>query len=491
MGCFNCISSRFNFLPLTMMRCIFKGGVAAAMICVAGCFGSGATEPLTSDSLPQHWTYVPEALQEIPGGPTDAWWKQFSDPVLDSLIVLGVERNYDLRIAARRREIARATMNQAKAAWYPTLSANFGWTHEQPSGATGSGTPQSAPAESFFNAGLSASWEIDIFGKIATGVKGKKAQYRASRAEYAAAMVSMTAQIAATYFTLRQQQRLLQVALAHSESQMKIVKIAEARYEATLASKLDVAQAWQTYYSTIASIPPLESAIHASINSIGILVGEFPAEAGAMLQGGGPLPNWTPALPAGVPADLLRRRPDIVAAEQQLAAAAAAVGVSKKDFLPVLTIEGTIGTSARRIDNLFGKHSFTWSVAPTLSWTLFDGFARKYSLVAAREEMQLAIDSYNLAVMNAVGETDNALSKYSAALKHIDAIQNLCVENEEALQLAIRRYKDSLSPMSDVVNAQLNALSGESDLVQAQASALSSLVTLYEALGGGISPADF
>ena len=258
-----------------------------------------------------------------------------------------------------------------------------------------------------------------------------------------------------------------------------------------MASDFDVAQAWQTYYSTIASIPPLESAIHASINSLGILIGEFPAQAAAMLGDGGPLPNWQSTLPAGVPADILRRRPDIVEAEQQLAAAAAAVGVAKKDFLPVLSIEGTIGTSARKIDNLFGSHSLTWSVAPTLSWTLFDGFARKYSLVSAREDMEAAIDSYNLAVMNAVGETDSALSRYGAALRHIDVIQKLCVENEEALQLAIRRYKDSLSPMSDVVNAQLNALAGESDLVQAQASALSSLVTLYEALGGGISPDAF
>lgn len=475
-----------------MRRCIFNGGFAVALLLYGASFSRArATEPLAPDSLPAHWTYLPDNIQEIPGGPSDTWWKQFSDPVLDSLIVLGVERNYDLRIAARRREIARAAMNQAKSGWYPTVSASFGWTHDQPSGAIGKGEPVSAPSESFFNAGLSASWEIDIFGRIAAGVKAKKAQYRASRAEYAGAMVSMTAQIAATYFTLRQQQRLLQVALAHSESQMKIVKIAEARFEATLASKLDVAQAWQTYYSTIASIPPLESAIHASINSLGILIGEFPAQAAAMLGDGGPLPNWQSTLPAGVPADILRRRPDIVEAEQQLAAAAAAVGVAKKDFLPVLSIEGTIGTSARKIDNLFGSHSLTWSVAPTLSWTLFDGFARKYSLVSAREEMEAAIDSYNLAVMNAVGETDSALSRYGAALRHIDVIQKLCVENEEALQLAIRRYKDSLSPMSDVVNAQLNALAGESDLVQAQASALSSLVTLYEALGGSISPDAF
>lgn len=446
-----------------------------------------ADEPLTADSLPAAWTYTPEKYQEIPGGPDDRWWSRFSDPLLDSLIVLGVERNYDLRIAHRRQEIARAAMNQARAAWYPTIGVSAGWTASKESGATSRGASTSIPTESYFNAGLNASWEIDIFGKVAAGVKEKKAQYNASRAEYAGSMVSLTAQIASTYFTLRSQQRLLQVARAHCESQMKIVNIARARFEATLASKLDVAEAWQTYYSTAASIPMLESSIQASINSLGILVGEFPPEAARMLAEPGPLPNWKTEISAGVPADLLRQRPDIVEAEMELAAAAASVGIAKKDFLPTLTIEGTVGTASRRLGDLFSGHSFTWSVAPTLSWTLFDGFSRKYQLVSAREQMQSSIDSYNLAILNAVGETENALASYDASLRHIEIVEKLCAQNEEALDLAVKRYKDSLSPMTDVVNAQLNALAGESELVQAQESALSSLVTLYEALGGGVT----
>lgn len=448
--------------------------------------------PIGADSLPGQWTYVPENIQEIPGGVDDHWWRQFSDPLLDSLIVLGIRNNYDLRSAMHRSEMARAAMKQAQAGWYPTVGISAGWTHEQQSGAVGRGTPSAIPSDSYFSAGLNASWEIDIFGKVSASVKAGKADYRASRAEYAGAMVSMTAQIASTYFTLRSQQRLLQVAEAHCESQMKIVKIAQARFDAMLASKLDVAQAWQTYYSTSASIPMLESSIHASITALGILIGEFPAQASAMLATPGPLPNWKPMLPAGIPADLLRRRPDIVAAEMQLAASAARVGISKKDFLPTLSIQGSVGTSARDIGDMFGRNSLTWSVAPTLSWTLFDGFARKYQLVSAREQMQEAIDSYNLTVMNAVGETDNALEAYGATLKHIEIVNRLCAQNEEALRLAIERYKNSLSPMTDVVDAQLNALAGESELVQAQASALSSLVTLYEALGGGIGdPAEF
>lgn len=467
-------------MPAAILLCI-------SMTCGLSLSAEDVDGILAPDSLPAQWTYVPEVLQEIPGGVEDNWWKRFSDPTLDSLITLGVERNYDLRMAHRRMEIARAAMQQAKSGWYPTVGVSAGWTAEKTSGATARTSPAAIPSQSFFNAGLTASWEIDLFGKVAAGVKSAKADYRATRAEYAGTMVSMAAQIASTYFTLREQQRLLQVAEAHCASQMKIVKIAQARFDAMLASKLDVAQAWQTYYSTAASIPQLRSSIVTSINALGVLVGDFPPEAAARLAAPGPLPNWQTQLPAGVPADLLRRRPDIAEAEQQLASAAAKVGIAKKDFLPTLTIEGEVGTQARKLGNLFGDHSMYWSVTPTLSWTIFDGFTRKYSLVSARESMQSAIDNYNLTVMNAVGETDSAINAYGEALNRIEIVQQLCVQNEEALRLSIERYKNSLSPMSDVVNAQISALSGESQLVQAQAEALADLVSLYEALGGGVA----
>jgi outer membrane protein TolC len=200
------------------------------------------------------------------------------------------------------------------------------------------------------------------------------------------------------------------------------------------------------------------------------------------------LPNWSSRVAAGIPADVVRQRPDVIQAQQSLEAAAQQVGIARKDFLPTLTIEGTVGTAAHDVGKLFSGKSWDWSVTPTLSWTLFDGFSRKYQLVSAKESWQSALDSYNLVVLNAISEVANDLSSYNAKLKQIAILEQLCAQNEEALQLSIERYKDSLSPMTDVVNAQLNALSGESQLVQAQASALNALVTLYEALGGGITP---
>jgi outer membrane protein TolC len=400
--------------------------------------------------------HLPMAAQS---GVDRDWWRQFSDPLLDSLIQMGVERNYDLKISAQRMAVTRATMNQAKAGWYPTVGVSAGWTAERSSGAT-TRNEVSTPTDRYFNAGLNASWEVDLFGKVATAVKAKRAEFRASQAEYAGNLVAVAAQIASTYFTLRSQQRLLQVAQAHCASQMRIVEIAKARYQADLASKLDVAEAYQTYYST----------------------------AAAMLNEPGPLPNWRSRVAAGIPADVVRQRPDVIQAQQSLEAAAQQVGIARKDFLPTLTIEGTVGTAAHDVGKLFSGKSWDWSVTPTLSWTLFDGFSRKYQLVSAKESWQSALDSYNLVVLNAISEVANDLSSYNAKLKQIAILEQLCAQNEEALQLSIERYKDSLSPMTDVVNAQLNALSGESQLVQAQASALNALVTLYEALGGGITP---
>lgn len=441
------------------------------------------------DSLPGQWSYVPERTMAMPME-SNGWWKRFNDSALDTLITIGMANNYNLAMALRRTQIARNAVGQARAGWMPVVNANAGWTKLRDSGMTDP-APNPATGMSYFSAGLSASWEIDIFGKIVSGVKAKKAGYMASRAEYAGAMVSVCAQIAATYVELRMYQELLDIANDHAENQMKIVNIAKARFETTLASKLDVTQALETYYSTTASVPMLENSIHTTINALAVLTGESHDSILHILSTGKHLPDPVQIVEAGVPMDLLRRRPDIAKAEMELAAYAAEIGIAKKDFLPTLTLEGEIGTSAHNAKNLFSHNSFTYSITPTLSWTLFDGLARKYALASAKETFKAGIDNYNLTVMTAVEEADNALSTYFHALRHVDAIREVITQNNESLRLAIDRYKNSLSPMNDVVTAQLNSLAAESDLISAQGAALSALISLYEALGGGFDSQNY
>lgn len=412
------------------------------------------------------------------------WWKRFDDQTLDSLIGLAVERNYNLAIAARRIEIARQDVRSAQSAYYPKFGLDAGWARDRQSGAiAGKNVP--ASISSYWNGGINMSWEIDLFGKITASGRQRKSQLRVSKAEYGAAMVSLQAQMATYYINLRVYQAEMDVALEHSENQLQVVHITEARHKAGLASMLDVAQAKTVYYSTVASIPLLENSIRTTINSIAILLGQYPTELYEWLSEVKPLPNHLQLVATGVPLDLLSRRPDVVAARQNVSAAADALGIAKKDYLPTLTLNGSVGTSAHDVSNLFKNNSFTYTIAPTLSWTIFDGFARKSATATAKENMEIEIDNYNLTVMTAVEETDNAMSAYVHDLDYLNSIGEVVNQSEEAERLSLDLYKRGLSPFTNVVDAQLNVLEYQNSLIVAKGDALVSLVNLYKALGGG------
>lgn len=414
----------------------------------------------------------------------DSWWKSFGDATLDSLIAEGESNNFDVRIAMRRMEIARQAVSKAKSAYYPTVEINGAWTRSRASGAA---TAHSDPAStmSYWDLGLSANWQIDVFGKITSQVKQSKAAWHASRAQHAAAMVTMAAQIATTYFQLRTYQAEKAVTEEHIKSQAEVVKIVEARYETGLSSKLDLAQARTVYYSSVATLPDIEISIGTSINALAVLTGTSPEAMRSRLSVPAKMPDFRQIVAVGVPMELLRRRPDIAEAEYTLAGYAAAIGIAKKDFLPALSISGNIGTQAHNGSDLFKNNSFTYSVVPTLSWTLFDGFARKAALAEAREMMMEGIESYNLTVSTAVEEVDNAMLRYTETLNHIAAIEQVISQAAESFRLSLDLYKGGLEGFYNVVNAQLNLINYSNSLVASRGAALTALVNLYEALGGG------
>lgn len=466
------------------------------IILLAGCimysipshaFDPSHPEKVLRDSLPDAWLYHENLIQEMPQD--DKWWTLFNDPTLNSLIDEGVDRNFNVLMAMRRINIAKQSLNRVYSGYYPTLDLQAGWQKLRNSGAlTGENGP--ATTMDYFSLGINMSWEIDVFGKINAKAKQAKAGYNATRAEYAAVMTSLCANIARTYITLRTYQAQWEVATEHIASQEKIVKITEARKDAGLASMLDVAQAKVVFNSTKATMPILEGSIKSTINALAILVGSYPENIEGLLSKTAPLPEYHHLVPVGIPLELLRRRPDIVEAEFQLAADAAAVGIAKKDFLPTLSLNGSIGTSAHSIDDLFSKHSFTYSIAPTLSWNIFDGMARKYNLTAAREQMEMEIENYNLVVMTAVEEVENALIAYNSRLKAINVINEVIEQSRRSLSLSVDQYKQGISPFNNVVTAQLDLLQYQNTLVQSQGEALTSLVQLYQALGGGWSIED-
>lgn len=437
-----------------------------------------------ADTIPQQWTYTSELLQTLPAA--DKWWDEFNDPVLTDLISKGIDNNFNVAIASRRMELSRQAIRQAQSGYYPQLTASAGWNGSRSSG------NMTSPASGvqnlrYFSAGIDMTWEVDLFGRIREQVKESKADYRATHADYIATMNSLSAEIAATYLQLRTLQSRLTVAHEHLTSQGKALKIAEARHEVGLVSKLDVTQALTVYKSTEASIPTLETNIATAVNSLALLIGVYPKDLTYLLTDIRPLPDYRRIVAVGIPMDLLRRRPDLQAAEASMAAAAAKVGIAKKDFLPTISLEGSIGVASHNIKDLFDSHSFQYSVAPKISWTIFDGLARNASLASARESMMIAIDNYNLSLLTAIQEADNAMVTYTGQLRAIQSLEVVVEQAKEEMDMSLDLYKQGLSDYLNVAQAQITYLQYADQLMNAKGDADTDLVSLYKALGGGWS----
>lgn len=437
------------------------------------------------DSIPAAWQYTSDHYTTLPS--EDNWWAGFDDPVLTKLIEMGESNSFDLSAAAHRIEMARRTMEITRAGYSPTIGVSAGWNASRSSGAL---TTPTVPGNntSFFNLGLNFSWEVDLFGRIREQSKADKAQYNATKAEYSAAMISLSSNIAQAYINLRLAQARIEVAKRQIQTQERISKITQARYETGLASKLDVTQALTVLYTTQANLPGLENSEGTALNSLALLIGVYPDQIADLVQQPHKELNPFRMVSIGVPSDLIRRRPDILEAEHELAAYAAQIGIAKKDFLPTLTLNGSIGTEAHEVKDLFSKHSFTYSVAPSLSWTVFEGLARNKRVAYAKEQMLAGIDNYNMTVMNAVIETENALGAYDTSLKQISLMKKVVTESQESFELAVDRYKRGLSAFTDVMNSLVTVLDNENSLLQTRANALTTLINVYAAVAG--SPTD-
>lgn len=431
--------------------------------------------------LPQAWEEGGEVFrQTLPVD--DQWWKSFGDTTLDSLISIAVDRNYSVLTAIDRMNMAKAGLRMERSGFFPTVGINAGWTRQQTSGNT-SELPQST--QHYYDVSANMSWELDIFGSIRQRVKAQKETFAASKEEYTAVMVSLSAQVASSYIQLRELQQELKVVERNCASQAAVLKITEVRYNTGLVSKLDVAQAKSVYFNTKASIPQLESGINQYITSLAVLLGTYSQEIRPVLERVGELPDYMEPISIGIPADLLMRRPDIRSAEHQINAQAASLGASKSDWLPQVFIKGSVGYASKDFKDLTKHKSFTYEIAPALSWTIFSGGKLVNATKSARAQLDEAIDQFNQTVLTAVQETDNAMTAYRSSIKQIVALREVRNQGQETLTLSLDLYKQGLTPFQNVLDAQRSLLSYENQLVQARGNSLLQLIALYQALGGG------
>ena len=446
--------------------------------------GSPATqgEYTTGTSLPDSWSNARFFSQSLPVD--DEWWRNFNDPVLDSLIAVAGENNYSVLAAMENIKKARAAWRVAQSNLMPQFDLGFGWQRAKTSGNIAS-TMYNQAWEGEFSTAVSMQWQADVFGSIYLRSKAQKKLFMATEEEYNAVMVSLIANVATTYISLRQSLAQMWVLRENAASQQEILNITLARYDSGLASKLDVAQARSVYQSTLAQIPTMQGTIDSYRNTMAVLLGTLPEELDGWLHEGYYLPEYIAPIGVGIPAELMRRRPDIRAAEQQVEANAAQLGATRRDWFPQLLISGSIGFQSGEMKSLLRSRSLAWEIAPTIKWNIFGGGDRVNATREARATLDASILSFNEKMLTALQEVESAMSGYENSMKQIVALREAVNQNEETLALSLELYKQGLTPFQNVLDAQRSLLTYQNYLVQAQGGSLIYLVQLYEALGGG------
>ncbi|MBS1198273.1 MAG: efflux system, outer rane lipoprotein NodT [Proteobacteria bacterium] len=433
-------------------------------------------------SVPEKWSNGKASQSASVAVPTalSQWWRQLGDRELDDLIDQALTGNLDLKIAQARLRQARASRSQAVGAYFPTLSASVAASRAKYPAAM-----SSQPTQTFYDAGFDASWEIDLFGGTRRAVEAADADVAASAADMHNVRVSLLAEVAQNYIDLRSYQRRLTIARNNLASQDETLQITQWRNQAGLASSNDVEQAQINREQTRASLPDLELGLAAAENRLAILLGRNPGSLHDRLAETRPLPNLPASVATGIPADVLRQRPDLVAAERRLAAETARVGQKQAQRFPSLSISGAFGWQSYSFAALGGSASLVRTVAGSLAATLFDGGRLRSAVEVQSAVQEQSLLSYERSVLSALEEVENALIAHAAARERVDARQTAAGSARNSALLARNMFESGLSDFQRLLEADRTRLFAEDSLAVAEATRFTTLIKLYKTLGGG------
>lgn len=442
-------------------------------------------QPVTPDS----WHELPATgvRVESPDAPSlAAWWTTLNDPQLNELIERALADNKTIKQAHARVVQARAQRAIAGSGFWPGIGASTGATRsESESNFNESGEVVSTVGESY-NAGLSTSWELDLFGSQRRSYESATAQLAATEADLRDVLVVLLGDVALSYVGVRTAQSRLDFAERNLESQREALDITRWRADAGLTTVLDVEQANTNYQQTRAQIPSLESSLVQNMNRLAVLTGQAPGALEASLQPRKPIPVAPVDIVAGVPADVLRRRPDIRSAERQLAAQTAEVGVATAALYPSLSLNGSISwTSLTASDLLDGFRNERSGL--TLSLPLFNGGALRQNIKVQNALVDQALASYESVVLAAYEEVENALDAWTSEQRRHEALVRAVESARRAAELALVQYNSGLVDFQTVLTADRQLISLEDSLAISDGEMTSNLIRLYKALGGGWS----
>lgn len=502
--------------------------------------------------VPSAWNGVPtgDTTTQPAAGPTtrpaqvDTWWNTLDDPILNSLLMRSVESNLDLRVATARVREARAARGVVAADLWPQIgvsgsyrysggSLNTGAKQQSESlgskvkdaaigAAVGSLTSgqavtaqdisqkvlnqvgstllnnklartekQSHRGQNLFQAGFDASWELDVFGGTRRAVEAADADVAAVEDNRNDILISVLSEVALNYVQLRGYQRRLAIARENIVAQQATLDLTQKRQKTGLyASMLDVAQAQAQLAGTQSNVPLLITAIKQTIYQISVLLGQSPATLMAELDKEGAIPRVPGEVPVGLPSDLLRRRPDIRAAERDLAAATARIGEATAELFPRFSLTGAFGPQSRNINQFLDRNSLSWSIGPGVSWPIFDGWRIRSNIEVQNARQEQSLATYEKTVLTAFQDVENALIAYTSEQIRHEALANAVEASQRAKTLSNELYVHGMGEFLNVLEAQRAIYSSQDALVDCETSVITNLISLYKALGGGWSPSD-
>jgi len=428
----------------------------------------------------------------LAGAPADAaalahFWTTLDDPLLTQLVERALAGNLDALAAEARVRQARALRKIAVGAFFPTINASAGAKHAEANVRTPGSTVSRATAD-LYSAGLDASWEIDVFGRLRRGLEAANAELDASDADLRDVQVSLVSELALAYVDTRALQERLRIAEATRASRSETLDITDWRAQAGLTTALDVEQARTSLATAEAVIPALREALAADRNGIAILLGESPGGVDELLAAPKPIPVTPLEIAVGVPADALEQRPDVRRAERVLAAETARVGVATAAAYPSLNALGSIGLDALSPSGWLEAGAWTGSLAATATQVLFSGGQITGSIEAQDAVREQALAHYESTVLAALGEVENALVAYAQEQEKRRALAEGAAAAERALALAQDQYGSGLIDFQIVLDSQRSLFLLQDQLAASEGQVTANLVRLYKALGGGWTP---
>ncbi|TAL06762.1 MAG: efflux transporter outer membrane subunit [Porticoccaceae bacterium] len=433
--------------------------------------------------VPAQWSTAPEHSPPAPASPLP-WWQAFNDPELDALVARALRANLDLQGAEARLRAVRASRGIAVAARWPAVDATWSYQRERESAnAPALGTP--GETDNLFQAGFDARWELDLFGGTRRAVEAATADVEVAVQERNGVALSLLAEVARNYIDLRAGQRQLALARANLAASQDMLSLTRARYQGGLAAELDVARAEAQATEIAARMPPLETACQAALHRLSVLLGQTPGTLNDELAAPQPIPVAPTGLPASLPSDLLRQRPDLRRAERQLAAATARIGVATAELYPQFSLLGTAGLASDAAGDFFSRGSRFWAIGPSLRWPIFRGGRVQATIEVRDAQQQQALLAYRQTLLIALEEAENAIVAYSRERTRQTALADSVNANQRAVDLVRGLYASGLSDFRTVLDAQRALFDAQTALAQSAAALATDRVALYKALGGG------